>query len=261
MSLTNISLRKTRKTARAYLRASKIAPMIALAWFISVFSVCGVAALMRAFFFAPTDYIPAYSETFAYVLACVATLLLILFLIYPFYCGMDMLVMGYVLHKKIEWGSLFSFYTAANRYRYALRIGAERLLRFFFCGVTLWVVMRLGRSVASSLLASGDLSRAAFVLCGTFLFIGITLWAFWSLSATDFLMSASIASAPSLSYRQIKVLAKRAGRCWRRKVFWHQAMLLPLFIASVLLFGIPLIFVIPYAKMSKCVLSRALLQC
>ena len=261
MPLTNISLRKTRKTARAYLRASKIAPMVALAWFISVVSVCGVAALMREFFFAPTAYIPAYSEMLAYTLACVASLLLVLFLIYPFYCGIDMLVMGYVLHKKIEWGSLFSFYTAANRYRYAVRIGAERVLRFFFCGATLWVVMRFGRSVASSLLASGDISRAAFVLCGTFLFLGITLWAFWCISATGFMMSASIASAPSLSYRQIKVLAKRTGKYWRRKVFWHQAMLLPLFIVSVLLFCVPLIFVIPYAKMSKCVLSRALLQC
>jgi hypothetical protein len=260
MSCKKISVYAARKTARRHLRESGLCAKLAALYFLCFFSVCGISLFMYRLYSVLISYIKTVPPMLGYGLACAASILCIVLVVSPFYRGIEHLAMGYVLFGRLHYGAVLAFYTQSVRYRYAVCKGLSRIGRFALYVAVSFAAMRLGRRVAEHLIGEGDTVRGALVLGGTLLFMLLALVIFWFFAASRFLMGAATASAPLLSYRQILALSAVKMRVYRKKVFLYQISFIPLLILSIALLGLPLVFVLPYMRMTKCVLGAEILR-
>jgi len=256
MPFMKVSLFRCRKRARAVLRRSGIAPVIAALTFLSFFAFLGLCALCERLMLA----VPSLPRSVSYVISVAASVLIGVLLLAPLSLGIDAFVLEHLRHGKADYSILLSFYTARKRYRAATARMLSRFLRFFGFTLLLWAVLALGGAVASSLYLGGDAVRATLVLCVTVLFFALTLL-FWILSAARlFLTDAVLASSPLLTHRQAKALSALLTRAYRAKIVCHALSFLPLFLLSFLLLGIPLMCVIPYERVSRNEMALRLLK-
>lgn len=188
----------------------------------------------------------------AYVLA----MLFYSFLIAPLWHGIRAVVIHVFLYGRLDFGYFFFFMRDGKRYRFAVRYAVRSLVRFHFCALLLVVLAALGSSVGTHLIATEREAFAMLVLTVDAVFLFLTLVCFSLWRADSFLMDAAILAAPSLTYRQARALSMLRMKEGRRALRRLNTSFLPLWIVSVLLLGVPLIFVVPYH-----VTSRASLAC
>lgn len=261
MSLKNVCVAKTQKTARRYLSDSKLSFLVSALWWVKLLSFCGCSVLMYGMFFAVTAAIPCVPSFVAYGCAALVSFAFWLFVLAPFSAGIELLLARYVSERVVSVSCFLAFFAERKRYRFAVFAAGGRALRFGLGISLVFSVLYFGKRVATALIDGGDLVRATVVLCGTVLFLFIAVWLWWLFSADAFLLDAVHSSAPSLTYRQAALLAKRGIKHYKGKVFARQLRVLGLVFLSAFALGIPLFWVIPYAKLSKHVLALECLQC
>ncbi len=256
MPFVKISLYACRKNARAALRRSGMAPVIAAIAFLCFFTVLGLCALFKCCFSA----IPALSEALAYALAVLCSVICAVLLVAPFRVGLDAFILEFLRRGRVDHALLLSFYTEGRRYRAAVLSMLARVLRIFAFSLLLWTELLLGVAVTRVLLEGGDSVRATLVLGMTVLFFLLMCLFFAYSSASLFLTDAVLATSPLLTYRQAKALSALKMRHYRSKAIGHTLAFLPLFLLSLLLLGIPFMFLIPYIRASRCEMAALLLK-
>ena len=256
MPFMKVSLFRCRKRARAVLRQSGIAPVIAALVFLSFFAFLGLCNLCERLVLA----VPTLPRGIAYVIAVAASVLICVLLLAPLSLGTDAFILECLRHGRADYSIFLSFYTARKRYLAAIARMLSRFLRFFGFLLLLWAVLALGEAVASSLYSGGDAVRATLVLCITVLFFALTLLFWISSAARLFLTDAILASSPLLTHRQARALSALLTRAYRAKIVCHALSFLPLFLLSFLLLGIPLMCVIPYERASRNEMALQLLK-
>ncbi len=256
MPFVKISLHACRKKARTALRRSGMAPVIAALTFLCFFTVLGLCALFDYCFSA----ISAIPEALAYVLAVFCSVTCSALLIAPLRIGLDAFTLEFLRHGRVDHALLLSFYTEGGRYREAVRSMLARFLRIAAFALLLWAELLLGVAVTRVLLEGGDAVRATLVLGTAVLFFLLMCLFFAYSSASCFLTDAVLATSPLLTYRQAKALSALMMRHYRAKAIGHTLAFLPLFLLSLLLLGIPLMFLIPYIRASRCCMAALLLK-
>ena len=257
--MKNVSVFFMHKRARIALKGTGIAFTVSVVSFLCFFAFLGVASFFESIFMALVEHTPM-SYIVGYLLSFGTTVCVLIFLISPLWRGIHAFVLGYLLNSRIERGAIFSFYTAKKRYLYAVRVAASSLLRIALFLTSLFFVLRIGRLLSLDLLRVGECARAVLVLSITVLFSLLLLVVFCLFSVRDYLLDAAFVSAPLLSYKQVRAISKYAVRGHISAVFKHWALLFSWFLVSLLCLGAPLLFVLPYAFMSKSVLSLTLLR-
>ncbi len=261
MSFHKISLLACRKKARLALRHNTMTSIVAILIFFIFFTVLGTATLFYHGVFALFELVSFFSNQYAYVFAAIASLLSAVLLTAPLSFGINALVIEYFQHGKVDYSVVFAYFTHPSRYWCAVFSSLFSFARLALCAATVWMEMRLGAIVAKALLAGGDIVRSALVLGTTVLFFLLLLLFFTVSSANYFLIGAVSATSPMLSYRQCKAISFHRMRGVRLKTVWHDISFLPLIFFSFLLFGVPLLFVLPYMKASRHALALELLKC
>ncbi len=255
----NVSVFYMHKRARSRLRGAGVAFTVFIVSLLSFFAFLGEAAVFESVFSALVRHTPL-SYAVGYFLAASCTVVFCIFGISPLWRGIYAFVLGYLMHSRVDFGAVFSYYTAKRRYLYAVRATISSFLRLFFFLGAILCVLRVGRMLSLDLLLIREDARAMMVLALTFLFVAALLSSLWVLSARAYLMDAAFLSAPLLSYKQIKAISRCATKGRLGLIAAHRALLFPYFLLSVLCLGVPFLFVIPYALTAKGVLSLTLLR-
>ena len=259
MSKENVSVFKAHKRARLLVRKKGIAFPIFSLLLVLFFAFCGVASVISGILFAVSAH-TALGNGVAYAIAALLSLLLFWLLFSPLGQGARAFALGCVFYERIDYSTIFSFYTSKKRYMYALRVSlssAFRILTFF---ALLFAVMRIGRSLAEELILGGDNARAVLLLSLTVLFSLLTLLMLWVFSVNRYAMDAALLSAPLLSYRQIKAVSRCAVRGHLGAILRHQIIFSFYILLSIPCLGVPLLFVLPYKLMARGTLSAAFLE-
>lgn len=254
-----LSVLSVHKKARMALKGKGMAFALSCFCLIFFFAILGIAALFEGIFFTLSSYTPLQNGI-AYALATAFSLLVSIFLLSPLVRGLHALTLGHLLHGRVEYGALFSFYTAKKRYFYAVRVAFSSLVRITVFALLFIVILRLGRTLADELIVSGDAPRAVLLLSLTVLFSVLSLLMLWVFSSAHFAMDAVFLSTPLLSYRQVKAVAKYALRGCLGTILKHQIIFAFYLFTSLLCLGIPLFFVLPYRFMAKDLLGIELLR-
>ena len=254
-----VSVFSVHKKARVCFRKTGFAFILFSVAFVSFFALLGAAAFFEGFFSSIVRY-TSMRLTMGYFLAAACTVFVFLFIVSPLWRGVYAIILGYLLYARSDLSAVFCFFTTRKRYLYAVCAAFSSFLRIFLLGLSLFFVLRIGRLLASDLLLIGEGVRATLVLSASVLFSFLLLAFFWVLSAGAYLTDAAFLSAPLLSYRQARAVSKCASRGHLRTILKHQLFLLPYILFSILCFGIPFVFVLPYSFMTKGVLGVTLLR-
>ncbi len=247
------------RRARSRLRGAGVAFTVSLVSLICFFAFLGESAFFEAFFSALVEYTPM-THAVGYLLAAVCTVFLFIFGIAPLWRGIYAFVLGYLLHSRVDFGAVFSFYTAKRRYLYAVRAAFSSFFRLCFFLSALFFVLRIGRMLSLDLLRVGEGARAVAILSLTVIFALFLIFTLWVLSARAYLMDAAFLCAPLLSYKQVMAISKCVTKGRLGLIAKHRLMLFPFFVFSVMCLGVPFLFVLPYALTAKGVLSLTLLR-
>lgn len=250
------SVRVCKKNAIAVLKENRLWYPIFLLFALAFLSLVGIACLLEAFL--PQLGISDNPDTV--LLVSYASLLFTgLFLIFPLWQGVRMLIIQSLLCGRLDFEYLLFFLRSKKRYLFSVHRAFRSLLRIHLYLVVFVLLSRLGVTVGRELLGADR--EACALLVFLFTAFVICLWTFFLLQrqADAFLIDVALLSAPTLSYGSLykisAVRMKQGRRVLRRLNF----SFLPHFIFSVLLLGVPCIFVIPYYITARACLSYRLI--
>ena len=243
------------KNARQMLKRTGIAFLLLVVSLLSFFALLGLCLTFRHLFSA----LPM-SAAAAYAMAILCSAFGVFMLIIPLSFGVDAMLLEYLKSGRMDVSIVFSFFTCGSRFCSAVTYALASFLRLAVFGITLWAMLYFGSRVARALLSAADAVRGAMVLFTTILF-ALLLLIFYAFSSADrFLLRAVMVNSPLLTYRQSSVISRFRMRYSRNVAFRFYAYYCFLFLMSLLLFGLPLVFIIPYMRASRCQLAAELLK-
>lgn len=182
------------------------------------------------------------------------------FLLAPLWRGLKMIYLHALLFGRTEMSLLFYCYSHSRRYFFAVRRSIRNIGGAMLCFLALSLLSALGQGVAQHLLDAGRQAASLLILLLTAAFFFIVLFCFFSFYNDAFLWDAVFLSAPLLSYSQSRTVAVRRMRSEKAAVRRLRCSFLPLWVLSFLLFGLPLVFVLPYYMAVKAHLAVSLIQ-
>lgn len=259
MKKGNISVFSAHKKARASLKGTHMAAALFSLEVVSFFAFLGVSAFFEGIFASLVKNTPMKTGI-GYLFALLSSLLFLFFLIAPLWRGMHALSLEHLLHGKIKYSVLFCFFSSKRRYFYAVRASFAAFLRLFVLLSSLFFTLCVGRRLANDLFQLGDKVRATMILSLTCVFCILLLLVYFFISLQRYLMDAVAISAPLLRYSQIKAVSKCAMRGRTDVVLRHRLCFLPYTLLSLILLGIPLVFVLPYRLVARDALALKLLE-
>lgn len=244
---TRVCTRICRKKALRDLAKLKLSQRLFFLVFLLGFSFLGIA--YGAWSVTSAVFLRLFSHPLTIktvVVALSLTLLLEVFLLSPLWRGVQALLLHRFLFGQTDFGLLFYFYSHRSRYAFSVRRSIRGLLRLALLLLLLSVGARLGVVVGDWLLISKQPAVALLVGLLSLGFILLLLFVFFLWNADSFLMDAAFLSSPLLSYRQLHAISARKMKKGRGALRRLNLSFLPLWTVSVLLLGIPLVFVLPY---------------
>ncbi len=258
---TTVFARICRKKALQDLARLKLLWRLFFLFFLLAFSFLGIAygawSLVYAVFLRLfSSALP--TETF--IVSAAITLLGGLFLLSPLWRGVQALLLHRFLYGETDFSLLFYFFSHRGRYAFSLRRSFRGFLRLSLFLLLLDAGARLGSVVGNWLLLSRQPTVALLVGLLSLGFVVLLLFVFSLWNADSFLMDAAFLTAPLLSYRQLHALSARKMKRGRGALRRLNLSFLPLWIVSVLLLGIPLVFVVPYYITSRSHLAAFLIR-
>jgi Ca2+/Na+ antiporter len=140
-------------------------------------------------------------------------------------------------------------------WQYTRRVARIAIFFLLFLAICL-----VGEKLSAYLLKSGDVARGSLVLGGTFLFVLLLLGLAYLVSLRTFLASAVRFGRPTLSFRKANMISACAMHHRYGTVIKLHLCFLPMFIFSILLFGLPFFFVFPQYLATKSALSLGILS-
>ena len=259
MSKENVSVFSARKKARRVLRETGLSAILLLLVFLCFFAFCGTSAFFEGVFVALSQNTPL-PHSVGYVLAMSCVLCFSFFLLAPMWRGIHALLLGYLIQNRVDLSLVLCFFTAKKRYAYAVRASFSNFTRYAFFLCAIYATVYIGRNLALYLFEIGDKVRASLILSLTVFFSLGLLFMLFVLSAQRYVMDAVVMSAPLLKYRQTKAVSKFAVRGHLGVIFRHCISILLYVLLSLVCFGVPFLFLVPYALASKNVLATHLLK-
>jgi hypothetical protein len=187
-------------------------------------------------------------------------LFLSIFLLAPFWFGLQNIIFHGLLCGRFELGSLFYYFSHKKRYFFAIRHSIRAFARLALCVALLLTVSALGNTVGNHLLEAGQnaLALLVFLLSAVFLCLVIFFFSLWRADA--FLVNVAFLSAPLLSYRQLHLLSACKMKQGRHALRRLNFSFCPLWLLSVLLAGFPFLFTVPYYITARAQLSFYLIN-
>lgn len=265
MKKTDLALHHICRRARRLMRKKTIRRTLLFALPLFFFSLLGVFALVRAAVLALWPLWGLRVDGVFYLLCGGAAYLLSLLFLSPLWEGILAFAYRAAKQERADMTALGLFYMGARAYRFALLRGLGRMGRFL-----LWAFVSMGLGCVAVTVASkvGDVAGALLLALTFWLLLFLPFW-FLHAGKDQFLSNAvKVDHEFALSHAQhmgeVKRLSHFAiGEAAREKVLLHRSAVwrlnlrfVPLFLLSVLLLGLPLLYVLPYF-----VLSRAVLRC
>ncbi len=247
-------VRSCKSEAQRALKKSHLYFPMLLITVLSFLSFCGIFAISFAIegMLFPDRHVQPVSIllSLAFSLLCLTPLLR----------GVKMLPLHGTLFTRNERSLLFYCFTHRHRYVYAVRKAVGVLFRVSLCLFTVLSIVFGGEMLAKHLLYRDRGKEALLMLAlgaGVLLLL-LFLFSLWQDSS--FLLDAVHLSAPLLSYRQARALSLRAMRRGRAVLWRLRLSFLPLWMLSLLFFGLPLFFVFPYYWGARAHLAVSLIQ-
>lgn len=250
------SVRVCKKNAIAILKENRLWYPIFLLFALAFLSLVGIACLLEAFL----PQLGISDNPGTVLLVSYASLLLCgIFLIFPLWQGVRMLVTQSLLCGRLDVEYLLFFLRSRKHYFFSLRRAFRSLVRIHLYLAVFVLLSRLGVVVGRELMWADREACALLV----FLFSAfiICLWTVFLFrrQADTFLMDVALLSAPALSYGSLYKLSAVRMKQGRRALCRLNFSFLPHFILSVLLLGVPYIFVIPYYITARACLAYRLI--
>lgn len=251
--------RLSKERSRVLLKKERLCLPLFLLCLLLALALAGGAMLVWqiALFFVKID---VCDFTGAVIISGVSFFLAGCFLFAPLWKGINSSIFQYLTVGRMDYCTLFLYYSHSKRYFFAVRRALYRLMRLFALLFLLGAVAILGVSVADVLLSVQRKAAACFVICGTMLVLLLLLVFHYFLRTNLFLVSAASLCAPLLRDRQLCSVSLHKMRSGRRDLVHLELSFLPLFLLSALLLFVPLIFVLPYYVASRVCLSYYLLS-
>ena len=252
-----VSVRASKKNAFALLKENHLWYPIFLLFFLTLFAFVGVAYLLEALIACLP--IPGGSHASTLV-SYVLLLFLGMFLVFPIWHGVRMLLIRLLFCGRLEFEYLFFFLRNKKHYWFSVRFSFRFLLRMHLYLVTLTLLSRLGRAVGDYLISA---EREAFallilLLCGFFALLLSLFFLRWQ--ADTLLMDIALYSSATLSYHSLYKLSAVRMKNGRRALRKLNRSFIPHFLLSVLLLGLPLVFIIPYYITARACLAYQLIN-
>ncbi len=219
------------------------------------FAFCGICAAVYALFSA----LRLGGTPFVYGICVASALLVSGFFIAPLWEGCESFFCFLTRYEKTRTERIFCFFTSRKRYFWALGRYVRRVLRTVIFYFLFLLVCRMGGELSSYLLRSGADVRGSLVLASTLLFLGLLVLLAYRFSVRVCLVGAVGFSAPTLSLRQAAKVSALSLKHRYGKVLILHFTFLPMFIFSILFFGIPFLFVLSHYFAAKAKLSLDLL--
>ena len=253
--------RISRKKALKDLAAFNISWRLFFLIFLLSLSVLGIAyAAEGAATAIISRFFPTLSQGMTYAVPLCVTLLCIWFLLAPLWRGVCALLLHRFLFGETDFGLVFYFFSHRKRYAFSLRKSLRAFVRLTLLFLLTAVGAGLGTAVGNWLLLSGQPAVALLVGMLSLAFIILLCLVFSMWGADSFLMDAAFLSSPLLSYRQLQALSARKMKRGRRALYRLNFSFLPLWILSVVLLGVPLVFFIPYYITARSRLAAVLIR-
>ncbi|MCQ2385288.1 MAG: hypothetical protein MJ078_01235 [Clostridia bacterium] len=153
--------------------------------------------------------------------------------------------------------SLFKGFWNKEAGRYAFRRSANVFLTVLAVESAFLGAVYAGKAVADRLYENGDPARCALVWALTLCFCLFLFW-IYRLSAEDRFLMNRLFADESREYRKIKSASKSIMGKERKALRKFNRSFIPLLLFSVLLFGLPLFFTLPYYAVSKACFTKKL---
>lgn len=223
------------------------------------FACVGVAFCSDVFFTAlvrMSDGSPALALFWSYAV----TLTFFTLFVAPIGHGVKVSVFRCLSSGRLDLAPVFCCFVDRHRYLRVLWHTVKRLFCFHIVFAFILFLSALSFSVGEYLLLVEREASAVLVFAVTLFVIFCVCLAYLLMHTDAFLWEIVTASAHRLSYREAGRLARSRMHSGYGAFFSLSLSFLPLWGLSVLLFGIPLIWVVPYYVVARVCLAAQLLK-
>ena len=222
-------------------------------------SCFGVAYLADSLFSALVRMSDGDSAV-AFLWAYAVTLCFFALLVSPILYGVKVSLLRCLSSGRLDLTPVFSCFIDRHRYFWVLWHTVRHLACFHLCFFLILLLSALSASVGEYLVLAEREASATVVYIVTLLAMLLVCISYLLSRAEAFLWETVSVYGPRRSYREARRLARLRIESGHRAFFSLGVSFVPLWILSVLLLGIPLIWVVPYYTVARACLASHLIK-